>query len=292
MDDVETISLGNLLKKQFTPGNHMIGGGLLHRGSLLVIGGGPKAWKSVISCSMMAHLATAKPLFNIHRVVRETQREYTFPINEAVKTILYLEQEIGEEDLKDRFQAYIKGLNNEARILCSERIHIHSRDGRMRLDTKDGVDNLREVIARVGPQVVFFDPLIEFHSKDENNASDMMKVLQPLTALMMELEFSAVVNHHSTKPNEKNGRYGAELLRGSSALHGKGDSFMMLKKDGKENGKVRVTFDLRRGRKVRDLFLKVNEDNFHVDFMNWADTPKGKTAEFPSASLIQFGAKK
>lgn len=287
MSDVSTLSLDNLLEKKFLPGNHIIGGGLLNRGSMLVIGGGPKSWKSVLACSMMCHLATAKPLFDISRVIREREREDIFPIPKA-QTVLYLEQEIGEEDLQERFKAYLKHLPREAQILCRERIHIHSRDNTLRLDTAKGMEDLREVIARLQPQVVFFDPLVEFHSLDENSAADMMRVLHPLTDLMIELEFAAVVNHHSNKPGDKNGRHGAELLRGSSVLHGKGDSFIMLKKDGREEGSVRVTFDLRRGAKIRDLYLKINEASFHVSFDRWADTPKSKK---PQGALLQMGAK-
>src|ERR1700675_4567506 len=96
VSDVPTTTLDNLLEKKFLPGNYIIGGGLLNKSSMLVIGGGPKSYKSIIACSMMCHLAMAEPLFGRSRSLRESEKQFTFNIPKA-QTVLYLEQEIGEE---------------------------------------------------------------------------------------------------------------------------------------------------------------------------------------------------
>lgn len=269
------LSIRELWKKDFPPGHEVIGGGLLNRGSLLVIGGGPKSYKSVVASAMMCHLATATPLFGVTRCVRGGTYAPIFPICDD-HTILYFEQEIGEEDLKFRTQEYAKTLSQESRVLISDRLHILSCNHRMRLDTDTGVQLIENVIAEICPDVVCFDPLIEFHSLDENNATSMMKVLQSLDQLRQDFDFTTILVHHSSKPNADNGRSGAELLRGSSVLHGKGDSFLMIKRDEKTEGKLRLTFDLRRGKKISDMTVQVNQENFHVEFAGWVEGAQSK----------------
>ena len=291
----ETLTLSELLKKDFPAGDYVIGDGLLSRNSILLVGGPPKAYKSMILNSILCNLATGAHLFGAYRTPRGHERKLVFPI-ETVFQVLYLEQEVGERDLKDRFQCHMKSLNKEGQHLCGQFISTHSCDRGLRLDTPEGMSELRKVIGSVGPEVVCFDPLVEFHAADENSASDMSRVMRNLDLLRQEFGFASILSHHTGKANGESGRHGPDRLRGSSVLFGKVDSVMLVDPDAKNEGLVKLSFTLRRGRPIPDCWVRVHETHLTVEFVAWANDPalkdKRNRARRPGQSpVIEIGAK-
>lgn len=269
------IPLGELLAKSFPPGASLIGSGLLQRNSILVIGGPPKSYKSFLLNTILYHLATATPVFGASRSIRGGEREPVFTVGESCRVLL-LEQEIGEEDLQLRFRTLLEHVPGPERILCSERIYSYSCDYEMQLDHHYGRHILREVIGDVKPQVVAFDPLVEFHTSDENSSKDMVRVLHGIDELRQEMHFATIINHHLSKPRQDDMRTGPDRLRGSSVLYGKGDSFLTLVPDGRDDGLVEISFKLRRARPVSDMFVRVDLDTLLAHFEGWKKTNKSK----------------
>lgn len=291
----ESLTVSQLLKKSFPPGEYIIGDGLLNRGAMLVIGGPPKSYKSIITNSILCHLAMARNLFGTSRAIRDSKREPVFPI-ESPCSVLYLEQEVGQHDLQERFKSHLAAYSREAQLMCGEFITTHSCNRDLRLDSDVGRRAIRQVILDAGkPDVVCFDPLIEFHGAEENSASEMSQVMHNLDLLRSELGFSTILDHHTGKANGETGRHGPDRLRGSSVLYGKADSVMLVDPDIKRQGMVKLSFTLRRGRPLDDCWVQIHEKTLTVDFLCWGKDPtladkRGRPRK-PAENLLQMGAK-
>ena len=263
------LTLQQLLSKTFEPSREaIISQGLLNRGSLMVLGGPPKAYKSFVLKSLAYHLATGTPLFGVTKALRADQRKSFFEIAQSQR-VLILEQEIGEYDLQIRFDQMLRGITGPERTLCLEKILTHSCDHEMQFDTDQGVEHIGRLIEDAKADVVMFDPLIEFHTGEENSAKDMSKAMYGLSYLREKYHFAAVLSHHTAKPKKENEREGADNLRGSSALYAKGDTFIMLNPERKKPGVVKATFSIRRGRPIPTMFLRVNKDTLRTEFDHW-----------------------
>jgi RecA-family ATPase len=110
----------------------------------------------------------------------------------------------------------------------------------MRLDTIEGMATLRESISSFKPDIVCFDPLIDFHGSDENNAREMTATFRNLRILQEDYGFSTIMSHHIGKPDATGTKDGPDMLRGSSVIFAKGDSYMMLKPTNRNAGIIRV----------------------------------------------------
>ena len=70
-------------------------------------------------------------------------------------------------------------------------------------DEKEGWHNVLVLIDEVKPDIIFFDTLSSFHTKDENKATDMKPIIQNLSKLAKEKNIAIVLNHHSRKRTSK-----------------------------------------------------------------------------------------
>ena len=91
---------------------------------------------------------------------------------------------------------------------------------------------LRQTIQKVRPVLLILDPLIRMHSADENVSKDIAPILGYLRQLQREFHMAVLLVHHARKRSGQE-RPG-QLLRGSSDLHGWGDSNLYLRRNGKE----------------------------------------------------------
>lgn len=256
------LSLRDLAEMTFPENNFIIGSRLLPDNGLMVIGGPPKSYKSFVASTMLNHLVTGTPLFGAVRYPHGHDRnpEILFPIPRPMR-VLYLEQEIGFQDVKERLLGGIDLMTPEHRNLLLDNFFVYSRDIEMQLDKPEGVAKLDSLIAAVKPDVVCFDPLIEFHSSDENDASEMNRVLKNLDFLRQRHHFATIICHHTSKPSATSSRSGADLLRGSSVLYGKGDSFLILsRRRGSRRSQIQtqVDFTIRRGKPLESLILNLD----------------------------------
>ena len=264
------ISLGDLEQATFPEGNFIIGSKLLPANGLMVIGGPPKSYKSFVSSTLLYHLATGTNVFDTIRTLHGEQRtlEHAFPVPRPMR-VLYLEQEIGFEDTRERLIGVLSHITPEQAALYRSNMWVYSRDMSMRLDREDGCLKIESLIEAVKPDVVCIDPLIEFHQQNENDASEMNLVFKNLDILREKHNFAAIICHHTSKPSMHSAKSGADLLRGTSALFGKGDSFLMLNVTNRNAGLIAVDFTIRRGKPISPLTLKLDTDRMQVRFLTW-----------------------
>jgi RecA-family ATPase len=238
--------------------------------SIMMTCGPPKAYKSIIATTMCYHLVTGTPLFNVTKAVREKEREPFFTVSGAQK-VLILEQEMGEYSLQERFRHMVSEMKPPERTLFEEKIFVHSCDLEAKLDTPGGRDHISFIIYRCAPDVVIFDPLIEFHGGNENQAQDMMRVMGGVDYLRQRHGFASDIIHHMSKPQKDSGRHGPDNMRGSSVLYGKGDSFLMCVPERRRKGIVKVSFTIRRGKPISSLYLRINERTLLAEFDSWVE---------------------
>ena len=266
--EVKTFKLADLIGHPRKPEtNNVIEEGLLKDNSIMVVGGAPKSYKSFVSNTIAIDLVIARNLFGVVRI-NHGRPEQGFVIPHPQR-VLVLEQEVGEDDLEDRIRPLYDSLTPEQQELAKENLFTHSLDHTLQLDKPDGVKAIEKIIIAVKPTVVIFDPLIEFHTSNENDTQAMTKILRNIDSLREKHRFATIINHHEGKPNAEAPRTGGDRLRGSSAVFGKGDSFLTLKVVNRPAAIIEIEFTIRRGRPIRNIILQLDPITQRAVFKEW-----------------------
>ena len=100
----------------------------------------------------------------------------------------------------------------------------------LRLDTATDQRRLSQTVQQLRPLLLILDPLIRLHRVDENDATQIAALLSYLRQLQRQFQLAVLLVHHARKDSQ-GGRPG-QALRGSSELHGWGDSNLYLRRKG------------------------------------------------------------
>jgi archaellum biogenesis ATPase FlaH len=115
---------------------------------------------------------------------------------------------------------------------------------------------LIDMITQGGYQVIIIDPLIRFHTADENSSSAMSVVYSNLRHLIEETKVAVCLVHHTGK-NKHAGP------RGSSLITSEYDSCIMLTGDSKH---AIAEFDMRHVLSPEPLVLSLNSETYRFDW--------------------------
>ena len=239
MQGPETLSLRELLSKDFPPERWVIEDGILSLGGLLIVAGQPKVRKSMTLNALCLAMCTGGNLFGAHNM-RSTHQN----------RVLVFEQELGAQEYRERW----RGMAHCQSLL--DNLYVRSMDFSLLLDS-ESVDKIAACIEEVEPQVVCFDPLTKFHQSDENSAQEMARVMRSLSIIRAKYEVSAVVLHHEAKPHE--GRTGGAAGRGSSVVFADCDTWMSQKLLDEESGQCKVFFTFRRAKPMHPVVIAPNQ---------------------------------
>lgn len=102
----------------------------------------------------------------------------------------------------------------------------------LRLDTATDRQRLSHTVQQQGPVLLILDPLIRLHRVDENDATQIAALLSYLRELQRKFQLAVMLVHHARKDSHAS-RPG-QALRGSSELHGWGDSNLYLRRKGSQ----------------------------------------------------------
>jgi hypothetical protein len=116
--------------------------------------------------------------------------------------------------------------------------------------------------------LVIIDPLIEFHSCDENSASDMRRVALALRALAEKC--CVVVIHHSSKPPLQGNMFGSsrtvgESLRGSGVLGGIADTTIRSHAIGTHKHRIKLHFEAKQAEEHDPVELDIDTDTWLIE---------------------------
>lgn len=256
-----------LLTRTFPPEPYLIDEGIMRLNSVLVIGGAPKAYKSFLQNSLILALVTGTPLFGAHRK-RHGREELAFVTAKPCRVLL-LEQELGDYDLRERIIPMLRSLPPDQAQLLQSNLYTHSMDHTLQLDKADGMQKIDNMVAQVRPDVLVLDPLIEFHTSNENDTQSMHLVMRNLDKLRERYQLSISMSHHTGKPNENSSRSGPDLLRGNSVIYGKGDTFLMSTVRSRAAGLLNIEAVIRRGKPISPFYVNIDWTDLRAKFNCW-----------------------
>src|SRR5206468_2295474 len=102
----------------------------------------------------------------------------------------------------------------------------------LRLDMPADRQRLSNTVQNLRPILLVLDPLIRLHRVDENDATQIAALLSFLRQLQRDFQLAVLLVHHSRK--DSNSSRPGQALRGSSELHGWGDSNLYLRRRGSQ----------------------------------------------------------
>lgn len=244
--------LADFLTKEIIHHPQIIGRGVLPCQSLAVIGGQPKHNKSFVVLQMILNLARGENIFT----AKYDSGVPVLPVTKRQR-VLYIEQEIGEEGMRERLLPMLQG-----EVGIGLDLYVKSRDMDLRLDTPEGKLAIAAEIAACKPDVVILDPLAEFQLINENSAQEMGATLRVCKRWIDKYKTSIVIVHHVGKQSEENPKQGGDKLRGSSALFGAVDTFIGVTRKSEASHPtpiLELEFEIRRGKPLHSMFVRREE---------------------------------
>jgi hypothetical protein len=178
-----------------------------------ILGGEPKCCKTFLALDLAVSVASGVPCLR------------HFPVHRPGPVLLF-----PAEDSLAMVRARLSGICEAAGVdFTSLAVDVITAPA-LRLDTADDCLRLTHTVERLQPRLLILDPLIRLHRVDENDASQIATLLSFLRQLQRQFQVAILVVHHARKDSHAS-RPG-QALRGSSELHGWGDSNLYLRRRG------------------------------------------------------------
>lgn len=184
-------------------------------------------------------------------------------------TVLYIQWELGEEILQVRLKQTGKDY---------EGVFVGTTFS-MKLDSSGGQKQLWRAMEAVEPNVLILDPWYKAILGDENESTDVRKVLDFLDSIIEGFNCSIFIIHHAGKDLSKRGR-------GSSVLEDWVDSYLQMQRINTAGQRLKV--------KIKPIFLRHAQlppepieaelgDDFEFRVVGSAPTVKQQVTGFISA---------
>ena len=202
-----------------------------------ILGGEPKCCKTFLALDMAVSVASGTPCLR------------RFPVRRAGKVLLF-----PAEDSLAVVRQRLEGISAAAGLCLNDLPVDVITAPVLRLDRESDTILLANTVQSIKPDLLILDPLIRLHRADENDASQMAALLSFLRHLQRTFQLAVVVVHHARK-GSSGGRPG-QALRGSSELHGWGDSNLYLRR---YKEKLTLTTEHRAAASRDDLHLQLTE---------------------------------
>jgi hypothetical protein len=177
-----------------------------------ILGGEPKCCKSFLALDMAVSVASATACLRRFPVVR-TAPVLVFPAEDALAVV------------RKRLEGICAAAGTRLDALP---IYVITAP-RLLLDRPCDQQQLRNTVAAIKPALLILDPFIRLHKSDENASKEMAPLLGYLRQLQRELHVAVLLVHHARKGS--GAKRPGQALRGSSDLHGWGDSNLYLRRN-------------------------------------------------------------
>jgi len=238
--DVPVMRATELLTADLPERQDIVAGGLLPRGGLGLLVGPPKAGKTILALSLALAVSLGR---------RFLEWETT------PGRVLYLLGEGGPQLLKERLEAML----GETPSPLPDGLTFSWPENGFRLWLDDPA--ARAALVRKCKEdridLLVVDPLVRFHTKDENSTGDMAELVGNLATLREESGAAVLLVHHTRKPSLRSDKGSAVEARGSSVLHGEVDSALVLSSR-RSSGDFTLHFELRWAPEPAPLVLELD----------------------------------
>ena len=209
---------------------------LLPRPGVAVIGGAPKIGKSVLAFGAIVDAVGGRPVFG----------EYPAIVNRA----FYFNAEGGTGIMRSRTASWdLLSRTQRQQVLVSGRI-LKMTDSSGKLD-ESTVDAIAHYVRRhVDPvDLVCFDPLVYYHSGDENKNDHMQHAMEGFSRVAKRLDCGVLIVHHANKRSGdamRETRPGGRDLRGADAVFAAADGVILVTGN-MDTAERHLNMDLRHG---------------------------------------------
>lgn len=180
-----------------------------------ILGGEPKCCKSFMALDVAVSVASGTPCLRQFPVQR-TGKVLIFPAEDSLAVV------------RQRLEGIAAAAKIDFESLPVEVITAPT----LRLDTPADRERLTNTIEQLRPILLILDPMIRLHRVDENDASQIAGLLSYLRELQRKFQLAVILVHHARK--DSNGSRPGQALRGSSELHGWGDSNLYMRRKGQQ----------------------------------------------------------
>jgi len=178
-----------------------------------ILGGEPKCYKSFLALDLAVSVASGTACLR------------QFPVRRTGKVLLF-----PAEDSLAIVRQRLEGIATMAQVdFPSLPVEVITAPS-LRLDTPTDRQRLADTIQTLQPILLVLDPLIRLHRIDENDATQVAALLSYLRELQRRFQVAILLVHHARK--DSNGSRPGQALRGSSELHGWGDSNLYMRRKG------------------------------------------------------------
>jgi hypothetical protein len=178
-----------------------------------ILGGEPKCYKSFLALDVAVSVASGTACLR------------QFPVRRTGKVLLF-----PAEDSLAIVRQRLEGIATMAQVdFPSLPVEVITAPS-LRLDTPTDRQRLADTIQTLQPILLVLDPLIRLHRIDENDATQVAALLSYLRELQRRFQVAILLVHHARK--DSNGSRPGQALRGSSELHGWGDSNLYMRRKG------------------------------------------------------------
>jgi len=176
-----------------------------------ILGGEPKCCKSFLALDMAVSVASGMPCLR-QFAARRTGPVLIFPAEDSLSVV------------RERLVGICHAAGTRLEALP---LYVITAP-RLLLDVPQDQQRLRSTVEAIRPALLVLDPFIRLHRADENASKEVAPLLGYLRELQREFAAAVLLVHHARKGSGK-GRPG-QALRGSSDLHGWGDSNLYLRR--------------------------------------------------------------
>jgi hypothetical protein len=180
-----------------------------------ILGGEPKCCKSFLALDVAVSVASGAACLR------------QFPVRRSGPVLLF-----PAEDSLAVVRQRLEGIAAAAQVPFSSLPVQVITTPSLRLDMATDRERLSHTVQQQRPVLLILDPLIRLHRVDENDASQIAALLSFLRELQRKFLLAVMVVHHARKDSQSS-RPG-QALRGSSELHGWGDSNLYLRRKGSQ----------------------------------------------------------
>ena len=176
-----------------------------------ILGGEPKCCKSFLALDVAVSVASGAACLR-QFPVRRTGKVLLFPAEDSLAVV------------RQRLQGIAA-----AATVCFDSLPVEViTAASLRLDTPLDRQRLSNTVEQLRPILLILDPLIRLHRVDENDATQIAALLSFLRELQRKFQLAVMLVHHARK--DSNGSRPGQALRGSSELHGWGDSNLYMRR--------------------------------------------------------------
>jgi AAA domain len=180
-----------------------------------ILGGEPKCCKSFLALDMAVSVASGAACLR------------QFPVRRSGPVLLF-----PAEDSLAVVRQRLEGIAAAAQVpFASLPVQVITAPS-LRLDIVTDRERLTHTIQQQRPILLILDPLIRLHRVDENDATQIAALLSFLRKLQRQFQLAVMLVHHARKDSQSS-RPG-QALRGTSELHGWGDSNLYLRRKGSQ----------------------------------------------------------